>query len=39
MRLGLKKIFPKVNKNLVDLFKYLPHVLVYSREKTQISRI
>ena len=31
IRQGLHKIFPQVNKNLVDLFEYLPHVLANSR--------
>ena len=29
---GLQKIFPQVNKNLIDLFEFLPHVLANSRE-------
>ena len=32
MRQGLQKIFPHVNKNLVDLFEYLPCVVANSRE-------
>ena len=32
IRQGLQKIFPQVNKNLVDLFESLPHVLANSRE-------
>ena len=32
IRRGLQKIFPQVNKNLVDLFESLPHVLANSRE-------
>ena len=32
IRQGLQKIFPQVNKNLVDLFEFLPHVLANSRE-------
>ena len=29
---GLQKIFPQVNKNLIDLFESLPQVLSNSRE-------
>ena len=32
IRRGLQKIFPQVNKNLVDLFESLPHVLTNSRQ-------
>ena len=32
IRQGLQKIFPQVNKNLIDLFEFLPHVLANSRE-------
>ena len=32
IRQGLQKIFPQVNKNLVDLFEFLAHVLANSRE-------
>ena len=32
IRQGLQKIFPLANKNLVDLFESLPHVLANSRE-------
>ena len=31
IRQGLQKIFPRVNKNLVDLFESLPYVLANSR--------
>ena len=33
IRQGLQKIFPQVNKNLVNLFESLPHVLANSRER------
>ena len=32
IRQGIKKIFPYVNKTLVGLFEYLPHVISNSRE-------
>ena len=32
IRQGLQKIFPQVNKNLVDLSEFLPHVPANSRE-------
>ena len=32
IRHGLQKMFPPVNKNLVDLFEFLTHGLAISRE-------
>ena len=32
IRRGLQKMFPQVNKNLVDLFESLPHVFTNSRQ-------
>ena len=40
IRQGLQKIFPQVNKNLVDLFESLPQVLANNREnKTNKSYV
>ena len=39
IRQGLQKIFPQVNKNLVDLFEPLPHVLANSRRENNTNKL